>query len=107
MGFRIELRAKSDFKSNACGKLRQTIYFFWPNLIFYLKIDILDLSDPETTPLVGLLTHFPQDPMHIGFLNPEINNLEAALNSCQKVIGKEVFLNSTTHCSAAVLNCCY
>ena len=31
-GFRIELRAKSNFKSNARGKLRQTIYFFWPKL---------------------------------------------------------------------------
>ena len=30
MGFRIELRAKSNFKSNARGKLRQTI-FFWRN----------------------------------------------------------------------------
>ena len=29
-GFRVELRAKSNFKSNARGKLRQTIYFFWP-----------------------------------------------------------------------------
>ena len=27
-GFRVELRAKSNFKSNARGKLRQTIYFF-------------------------------------------------------------------------------
>ena len=31
-GFRVELRAKSNFKSNAPGKLRQTIYFFWSNL---------------------------------------------------------------------------
>ena len=30
-GFRVELRAKSNFKSNVRGKLRQTIYFFWPN----------------------------------------------------------------------------
>ena len=29
-GFRVELRTKSNFKSNARGKLRQTIYFFWP-----------------------------------------------------------------------------
>ena len=28
-GFRVELRAKSNFESNARGKLRQTIYFFF------------------------------------------------------------------------------
>ena len=33
-GFRVELRAKSNFKSNARGKLRQTIYFFWPKLLW-------------------------------------------------------------------------
>ena len=38
-GFRVELRAKSDFKSNARGKLRQTIYFFWPYMYFIAPID--------------------------------------------------------------------
>ena len=33
-GFRVELRAKSNFKSNARGKLRQTIYFFGPKVNF-------------------------------------------------------------------------
>ena len=38
-GFRVELRAKSNFESNARGKLRQTIYFFWPYKNKKLNLD--------------------------------------------------------------------
>ena len=41
MGFRVELRAKSNFKSNARGKLRQTIYFFWP---YYCQGQVLQCA---------------------------------------------------------------
>ena len=90
-GFRVELRAKSNFKSNARGKLRQTI-FFWPyfeaNNLFSERQSACRKHHSTETALVCVSSHNRQDADKHGGVVQVILNLNVAFDTVERVVAE-------------------